>query len=165
MSAVQNASAPESTYAEKEQFRWRTILLCDGQLWPAWVLLIWDPSIWQSYGYKEWDHTEDYHLGMTLNFDNTPRMSGGNPTVLPALLSHNRSLPQNQPTPNEFEQRCISRVRSWYPKPKGEKVVTFFAWNEWCEQAALEPSDLYGYGYLEALRNCRLKVSDLELSR
>ena len=121
-------------------------------------------SLWQSYGYKKWDHTKDYHLGMTLNFDNTPRMSGGNPTFLPPLLSQNRTLPQKQPTPIEFQERCIARVRSWYQETKGEKVVTFFAWNEWSEQAALEPSDLYGYGYLEALRNCRLKVSDLEVS-
>ena len=117
----------------------------------------------QSYGYTTWAHAPDYHLGMSLNFDNTPRMSKGDPNHLPKRLSKGRPLPRKQPTPEEFEQRCISRVRAWYENTKKEKVVTFFAWNEWSEQAALEPSDLYGYGYLEAFRACRLNVTDLEV--
>ena len=116
-----------------------------------------------SYGYRKWAHAPDYHLGMSINFDNTPRMSEGDPNRLPKRLSKGRPCPREQPTPEEFEQRCISRVRAWYKNTKKEKVVTFFAWNEWSEQAALEPSDLYGYGYLEAFRACRLNVTDLEV--
>ncbi len=33
-------------------------------------------------------------------------------------------------------------------------VVMILAWKEWCEQAALVQSDLYGYGMLESLRDC-----------
>jgi Glycosyltransferase WbsX len=117
---------------------------------------------WKSHDYFRWDHTEDYHLSLNINFDNTARISGGNPQGLPTFLSKNRTLPENQPTPKEFQQRCIDRVRSWYGETKSEKVVTVFAWNEWSEQADLEPNDLDGYGYLEALRNCRMNVSNLE---
>ena len=120
-------------------------------------------NLWMNYGHHKWNHTDDYHLGVTLNFDNTPRMSHGDPANLPKTLSKNRALPDNQPLPCEFRERCISRVRSWYKETKGEKAVLFFAWNEWSEQASLEPSDLHRYGYLEALRDCRLNVSDLEV--
>jgi hypothetical protein len=40
-----------------------------------------------------------------------------------------------------------------------EKFVLIFAWNEWSEQAALEPSDVHGYGFLEALKSCKEAVS------
>jgi Glycosyltransferase WbsX len=120
-------------------------------------------SLWHSYGYTKWNHTDDYHLGMTLHFDNTPRRARGNPIRLPKTLSKNRTLPHKQPTPQEFRERCISRVQSWYKRTKEEKAVLFFAWNEWSEQAALEPNHLDGYGYLEAIRDCRLSISNLEV--
>ena len=117
---------------------------------------------WKSHNYTSWKHTDDhYHLGIALNFDNTPRLLGGDPKKLPSSLSKKPLVPDSQPTPMEFQNRCIARVNSWYPRTKGEKVVTFFAWNEWSEQASLEPSDFHGYEYLEALRNCRLEASHL----
>jgi dTDP-glucose 4,6-dehydratase/UDP-glucose 4-epimerase len=123
--------------------------------------------LWHSYGFTHWNHTGggNYQLGMTLNFDNTPRKALGDSNQLPAVLSKGRSVPVFQPSPDELLSRCVARVRAWHHLSSStgnshspEKFVLFFAWNEWSEQAALEPSDLHGYGYLEAVRKCKLSL-------
>ena len=129
--------------------------------------------LYHHHGYVEWKyipmHQRPVHLGMALNFDNTPRKSQGDPHKLPQRLTKGRYLPTEQSSPKEFRDRCIDRVSSWllhyeddrakFPAELDDdanpKVVLFFAWNEWSEQAALEPSDLHGYGMLEALSDCK----------
>jgi len=32
-------------------------------------------------------------------------------------------------------------------------LITINSWNEWTEMSYLEPDDVYGYGYLEAIRD------------
>ena len=136
--------------------------------------------VWRYHGHVEWPRypieMRPHQLGMTINFDNTPRMSNGDPTHLPQNLTKSRSVPGEPTTPEEFRTRCMERVKNWlmnheddklkYPEILGKdtnpKVVMVFAWNEWSEQAALEPSDLYGYGMLEALRDCVVFTRALE---
>ena len=41
--------------------------------------------------------------------------------------------------------------------PNQPPLVTINSWNEWTETSYLEPDDLYGYGYLEAIRRVFLE--------
>ena len=36
-------------------------------------------------------------------------------------------------------------------------LITINSWNEWTETSYLEPDDLYGYGYLEAIKDVEFK--------
>jgi hypothetical protein len=42
--------------------------------------------------------------------------------------------------------------------PSGLNIMALTAWNEWNEQAVLEPSDLYGYAALSAVRDARMML-------
>jgi hypothetical protein len=92
------------------------------------------PPLWNHYGYTEYNHTSNYHLGLNLNFDNTPRVSEGDPNRLPKYLTKDRPLPSVEPKPSEFLERCMARVTAWSKRQTGEKAVLIFAWNEWSEQ-------------------------------
>ena len=37
--------------------------------------------------------------------------------------------------------------------PGQAPLITINSWNEWTETSYLEPCDLYGYGYLDAIKN------------
>ena len=92
------------------------------------------PPIWLHYGYTKYNHTRDYHLGLNINFDNTPRISEGDPNKLPEELTKSRPLMGTGPQPAEFLDRCIARVNAWSKRQAKEKAVLIFAWNEWSEQ-------------------------------
>ena len=36
--------------------------------------------------------------------------------------------------------------------PKQVPLITINSWNEWTETSYLQPDNIYGYGYLEAVR-------------
>lgn len=94
---------------------------------------------------QKWQEFEDkypipYYPHISLGWDNNPRfysMRGG-------VVKNN--------TPEAVED-ALRRVKAFVdshdlPVP----LITINSWNEWTETSYLEPDDLYGYGYLEAIK-------------
>jgi hypothetical protein len=94
---------------------------------------------------KEWalmDETYDipYFPHVSIGWDNNPRYE----TFRPGVVKNN--------TPDQF-QKALELARDYADRHPGQSpLVTINSWNEWTETSYLEPDDLYGYGYLEAVK-------------
>lgn len=78
--------------------------------------------------------------GAFCSFDNTPRRGNKGTT-----LFHGAN-------PQKFEKYLRNLINT-KRKDVSEDFLVINAWNEWGETAMLEPSDIYEYGYLEAVSN------------
>ena len=94
---------------------------------------------------KEWhkaDLTLDipYFPHVSIGWDNNPRYVDFRPGVL------------TDNTPEQFE-RALRSARDFVDAHPGRPpLITINSWNEWTESSYLQPDDVYGYGYLEAVR-------------
>lgn len=93
---------------------------------------IWDTIINDKHDIK------NMYPGIFVNWDNTPR-HGVNGLVI------------SDATPQKFYQyflKYLKKVKNEY----STELLFVFAWNEWAEGGYLEPDELNGYGYLEAIK-------------
>ncbi len=81
-----------------------------------------------------------YFPHVSVGWDNNPRYYKFRPTVT------------KNNTPENFEK--MLRIAKDYADrhPEQPPLITINSWNEWTETSYLEPDDLYGYGYLEAVK-------------
>ena len=92
---------------------------------------------------KEWDraglsYSIPYFPHVSVGWDNNPRFRefrGG-------IVKNN--------TPAAFEEAL--RAAKNFADAHGVSLITVNSWNEWTETSYLEPDNLYGYGYLEAIK-------------
>ncbi len=94
---------------------------------------------------KEWalmDETYDipYFPHVSLGWDNNPRYKDFKPGVV------KNNTPENVRKALELAKAYVDR------HPHQPPLVTINSWNEWTETSYLQPDDLYGYGYLEAVK-------------
>ena len=85
-----------------------------------------------------------FYPNLTVGWDNNIRFR----EFVPGVMRNN--------TPEAFEAAC-ERIRQLADRQLAEgktaaPLITVNSWNEWTETSYLEPDDLYGYGYLEALK-------------
>ena len=81
-----------------------------------------------------------YFPHVSMGWDNNPRFLGFRPGIL------------RNCTPENIE-RALRLARDYADcHPEQPPLITINSWNEWTETSYLEPDDLYGYGYLEAVK-------------
>ena len=92
--------------------------------------------------YAEWE--TPYYANLTIGWDNNLRFEGFKKGVM------------RNNTPEEFEKACVNAReytdRQLSIKKTDAPLITLNSWNEWTEGSYLEPDDLYGYGYLQAVK-------------
>ena len=97
-----------------------------------------------SQAYTEWeklekDFTIPYYPHVSIGWDNSPRTG--------------RSAVTRDNTPERFEQALRKAKAYLDARPSLHPLLTINSWNEWTETSYLQPDDVYGYGYLEAVKH------------
>ena len=69
----------------------------------------------------------------------------------PHLIRYPNVITNNTPETLEKALRQAKAYVDEHPLPA--PLITINAWNEWTECSYLQPDDVNGYGYLEAVRN------------
>lgn len=94
---------------------------------------------------KEWDRIDaeyavPYFPHVTIGWDNNPRYT----KLVGPILREN--TPENFKKGLEMAKHYVDTHD--LPAP----LITINSWNEWTEMSYLEPDDVYGYGYLDAIK-------------
>jgi hypothetical protein len=93
---------------------------------------------------KEWKKLDKefdvpYYPHVSVGWDNSPR-------TRESAVSRNN-------TPEEF-QKALQAAKDFVDaRSELHPLITINSWNEWTETSYLQPDNVYGYGYLEAVRN------------
>ena len=92
---------------------------------------------------KEWEkiikeYKIPYYPHVSVGWDNNPRFT----KILSGVTKNN--------TPENFEKALI--MAKDFADNTGVSLITVNSWNEWTETSYLLPDNLYGYGYLEAIK-------------
>lgn len=94
---------------------------------------------------KEWERLRTeypvpYYPHITVGWDNNPRHR----FLTRPIMTNN--------TPENFK-KGLRMAKEYADKYNDVPLITINSWNEWTEMSYLEPDDVYGYGYLEAVRD------------
>ena len=98
---------------------------------------------------REWERIRSeykvpYFPHISIGWDNNPRY---NSLTYPIMRNN---------TPEEVK-KGFEMAKAFSDKYNTTPLITINSWNEWTEMSYLEPDDVYGYGYLEAVRDVFLK--------
>ena len=99
---------------------------------------------------REWERVDKaydipYFAHVSLGWDNNPRHKSLKPEIMTNCM------------PQEIAKALKAAKAYTDSHSKQAPLITINSWNEWTETSYLQPDDLYGYGYLEAVRDVFLK--------
>jgi hypothetical protein len=102
---------------------------------------------------KEWNKIDSayitpYYAHVSVGWDANPRFE----MFRPGIVKNN--------TPENFKEALLRAKAYVDARPDQARLITINSWNEWTETSYLQPCTMYGYGYLEAIRD--VFVSDKE---
>ncbi len=89
----------------------------------------------------EKENNAPYYPHISIGWDNNPRFE----MFRDGVVKNN--------TPANFEKALIMARDYADAHPDQAPLITINSWNEWTETSYLQPCTLYGYGYLEAVKN------------
>ncbi len=93
---------------------------------------------------KSIDRTNNVFPSLIPNWDHTPR-------------SGNKGLVLHRSSPELFGKHIISVFETVKNKPDDMQVVFIKSWNEWGEGNYLEPDTLFGKGYLNKIKEIKMR--------
>jgi hypothetical protein len=94
-------------------------------------------DVWNELG-KEYDIP--YYPHVSIGWDNNPRFE----MFRPGVVKNN--------TPANFKKALQDAKTYVDAHPKQAPLITINSWNEWTETSYLQPCTMFGYGYLEAVK-------------
>lgn len=99
------------------------------------------PDVLAEWEMMEANYPVPYFPHVSIGWDNNPRTT----PFRPGILKNN---------PPEQIRRAFELARDYVDRHPGQPpLITVNSWNEWTEASYLQPDDLHGYGYLEAVRD------------
>lgn len=100
--------------------------------------------------YQHWKTIENnfsipYFPHISVGWDNNPRFIN----FRPGIIKNN--------TPEMIKKGLFMAKQYIDRHPELPPLITINSWNEWTESSYLHPDDVYGYGYLNAIKDVFLK--------
>ena len=97
------------------------------------------PDLQAEYDRINEDYSVPYYPHVSVGWDNNSRY---NHFMLPIIRNN---------TP-DIVKKAFEMAKEYSDKTNDVPLITVNSWNEWTEMSYLEPDDVYGYGYLEAIK-------------
>jgi Glycosyltransferase WbsX/Glycosyltransferase family 92 len=144
------AHAPASVYNQSMTYPYPLPYVTESYTVPHWCV--------HSNGNNKAPLEGNEVTGLLTAFDNTPRRDPSQARIY-GYGSKQKVLTRfrhNLMATIYFQTCCL---QSSGDSDVDTRFVTINAWNEWGEGMALEPSDVYGHGFLEAIRDVKSEVA------
>ena len=91
-----------------------------------------------------------YHINVSMGWDSSPRCRNADDWMTRRDYPFGPVIVNN--TPYLFKRYLAKAKELTMTKPENERIITINSWNEWGEGSYLEPDDVNGMGYLEAVK-------------